>query len=238
LDFSVRSRLPEAMDAPGLEPAIYQRCLADLAALNRLTLTHRPVLNFLRRATRHYPKGAEFSVLDVAYGQGDLLRAIANWARRHGFSARLSGIDLNPRSAIAARAATPPGTHIDYLTGDVFCYTPAAPPDISGTAQFTHHLDDPQIVELLRWFDKTAARGWYITDLHRHPFSYYGFPMLARLMRWHPIVRNDGRISIARGFRSAEWRALSTRAGTLAEISWHLPFRHGISRLTNHSSAA
>lgn len=219
------------MDEPGLDPAVYQRCLTDLAALNRLTLTHRPVLNFLTRATRHFPEGAEFSVLDVAYGQGDLLRQIAGWAKRRRFSLRLSGIDLNPRSAIAARAATPPGTDIDYHTGDVFSYTPAAPQDFIVTSQFTHHLDDAQIVELLRWFETNSRRGWYITDLHRHVFSYYGFPLLARLMRWHPIVRNDGTISIARGFRGAEWRALTAQAGTPAAISWHLPFRHSVSRL-------
>jgi len=231
MDLSVRSRLPEVMDEPGLDPAIYQRCLADLAALNRLTLTHRPVLNFLTRATRHYPKGAAFSVLDVAYGQGDLLRRIAAWAQRRGFSVRLSGIDLNPRSAIMARAATPPGTHIDYLTGDVFGHTLPSPPDFIVTSQFTHHLDAAEIVKLLRWFDKNAKRGWYITDLHRHAFAYYGFPLLARLMRWHPIVRNDGTISIARGFRRAEWRELLAEAGTPAEIAWHLPFRHSVSRL-------
>jgi 2-polyprenyl-3-methyl-5-hydroxy-6-metoxy-1,4-benzoquinol methylase len=219
------------MDEPGLDNAIYQRCLADLAALNRLTRTHHPVLNFLTRATRHYAKGAEFSVLDVAYGQGDLLRQIALWAKRRGFVVQLSGIDLNPRSAIAARAATPPGTSIDYLTGDVFSYSPVTPPDFIVTSQFTHHLEDAEIVNLLRWFEKTATRGWYITDLHRHAFSYYGFPILARLMRWHPIVRTDGTVSIARGFRGSEWRALLTQAGTPAEISWHLPFRHGVSRL-------
>jgi 2-polyprenyl-3-methyl-5-hydroxy-6-metoxy-1,4-benzoquinol methylase len=230
MDFSVRSRLPEMMDDPGLDVTIYQTCLADLAALNRLTLTHRPVLRWLARATRKLPPNAAFSVLDVAYGQGDLLRAIAAWADRRGFRAVLSGIDLNPRSAIAARAATASGVQIDYLTGDVFEYAPAQKPDFIVSSQFTHHLDDGEIVRLLRWLEKNAGLGWYITDLHRHPFAYYGFPLLATLLRWHRIVRHDGMVSIARGFRKSEWQALLSQAGTPAKISWHLPFRHGVSR--------
>jgi len=231
LDLSVRSRLPEEMDEASLDPAIYQRCLSDLAALNRLTLTHRPVLRWLAQATSSLPPGAEFSVLDVAYGQGDLLRRIAAWGSRRGFAIKLSGIDLNPRSAIAARALTPAGTSIAYMTGDVFEYRTDAPPDFIVTSQFTHHLQDQQIVKLLRWFDKTAVAGWYITDLHRHAIAYYGFPVLATLLGWHRIVRSDGRVSIARGFRGAEWRALLAQAGIVAEVSWQLPFRHGISRL-------
>jgi 2-polyprenyl-3-methyl-5-hydroxy-6-metoxy-1,4-benzoquinol methylase len=221
--------LPELMDDAGLDPVIYRRCLSDLAALNRLTLTHRPALRWLTQATRRLPPGAAFSVPDVAYGQGDLLRAIAAWAARRGFSVRLSGIDLNPRSAIAARAATPAG-NIDYLTGDVFDHVPV-PPDFIVSSQFTHHLQDHEVVRLLQWFEKNAVKGWYITDLHRHFLAYYGFPVLAAALRWHRIVRLDGQVSIARGFRGAEWRALLSNAGINAKLAWHLPFRHGVSRL-------
>jgi 2-polyprenyl-3-methyl-5-hydroxy-6-metoxy-1,4-benzoquinol methylase len=81
-------------------------------------------------------------VLDVGYGQGDLLRAIARWADRRGLKADLSGIDLNPRSAIAARSATRPGMTIDYQTCDVFSYTPAESPDFIVSSQLTDHLTD------------------------------------------------------------------------------------------------
>jgi 2-polyprenyl-3-methyl-5-hydroxy-6-metoxy-1,4-benzoquinol methylase len=231
MDFSIRSHLPEVMDEPGLDSATYQRCLADLAALNRLTMTHRPVLRWLAKATRRLAPGARFSLLDVAYGQGDLLRAIAAWAERRGLNAVLSGIDLNPRSAIAASAATPAGMRIDYLTGDVFDHAPAQKPDFIVSSQFTHHLDDAEIVRLLRWFENNSALGWYITDLHRHPVAYYGFPLLTVAAGWHRIVRHDGMVSIARSFRKSEWQNLLSQAGTPAQISWHLPFRHGVARL-------
>ena len=50
---------------------------------------------------------------------------------------------------------------------------------------------DGQLVAFLRFMD-THARCWLINDLHRHGFAHRGFPILARLARWHPIVRHDG----------------------------------------------
>ncbi len=231
MDLSCRSNQPEVMDAPDLDPQIYQLCLADLAAVNRITLTHRNSLRYLAKATRGLPAGSRISILDVAYGQGDLLRRIASWAAHRGLAVQLTGIDMNPRSAGAALAATPPGMTIDYRTGDVFAYSPAAPFDYIVSSQFTHHLDAPDIVRLLRWMEENATRGWHINDLHRHPLAYYGFPLLARLLRWQRIVRHDGAISIARAFRRKDWQDMLREAGLEAKITWHLPFRYSVARL-------
>ncbi len=231
MDLRQRADLPEQMDDADLDPATYSRCLRDLASVNRVTLTHQPTLRWLHRATSGWRPNAEISVLDIGYGHGDLLRTIARWARRRGFSARLSGIDLNPRSARAASAATPPMLKIDYCTGDVFTYEPAQAPDFIVSSQFAHHLLGPDIIRLLRWCETHALRGWHIADLHRHAFAYYGYPLLARLMVWHRIVREDGAVSIARGFRRQEWDVMLAEAGLGAEIAWHPMFRFGIGRL-------
>jgi 2-polyprenyl-3-methyl-5-hydroxy-6-metoxy-1,4-benzoquinol methylase len=231
MDLSVRSTLPEIMDDETLDEATYRRCLRDLASVNHVTFTHRPTLRWLAEATKNLAPGASFSVLDVAYGQGDLLRAISRWAARRGLHAQLSGVDLNPRSAIAARAATPAEMRIDYQTSDVFSYTPALPPDFIVSSQFTHHLSDEGLVRLLAWFEKNSLRGWHIADLHRHAIPYYGFRILAALMGWHRIVSSDGTISIARSFRRKEWETLLSQAGLRAEVSWHMAFRFCVSRM-------
>jgi SAM-dependent methyltransferase len=226
-----RSSMIELMDAPDLDPAIYARCLADLAAVNRVTFTHRTTLRWLARALAGQAAGSRVRILDVACGHGDLLRALARFGARKGFAFELTGIDMNPRSAIAARAATPAGLPIRYVTGDVFAYTPEPAPDFIVSSQFTHHLSAPEIVRLLGWMEQQALRGWQITDLHRHRLAYYGFPLLARLMRWQRIVRHDGQVSVARGFTAAEWREMVAEAGVPAVVSWRLPFRHTVSRI-------
>jgi len=45
-------------------------------------------------------------------------------------------------------------------------------------------------------------------------------------MRWHPIVRHDGRLSIARSYRPAEWPPLLSEAGIKgARVFRAFPFR-------------
>jgi hypothetical protein len=87
------------------------------------------------------------------------------------------------------------------------------------------------VVRFVRWLDGHAARGWFIADLHRHALAYYGFPLLARVAGWHRIVRQDGQISIARGFRRAEWEGLLAASGAAAEIRWRFPFRYTVGAL-------
>ena len=74
------------------------------------------------------------------------------------------------------------------------------------------------MVRFLRWLDPHAARGWFIADLHRTTFAYWGFGLLATVARWHPIVRHDGMVSVARSFRRADWQRLLAEAGVPGEI--------------------
>jgi hypothetical protein len=79
-----------------------------------------------------------------------------------------------------------------------------------------------------------ALMGWLVCDLHRHGFAHWGFPILARLMLVHRIVREDGTLSIARSFRPAEWRELLAGAGIppgAARIVRRFPFRLCVERL-------
>jgi hypothetical protein len=79
-----------------------------------------------------------------------------------------------------------------------------------------------------------AGKGWLINDLHRHRFAHFGYPLLARLMGWHPMVRQDGQLSIARSYRPAEWQSLLTEAdiapGT-AQVVRRFPYRLCVERL-------
>jgi 2-polyprenyl-3-methyl-5-hydroxy-6-metoxy-1,4-benzoquinol methylase len=231
MDLAHRHDIAEMMDAPDTPPADYAAALRDLAAVNRVTRTHAPILAWLSRATRGWPQGSAVSVLDVASGHGDLLRAIHAWATRAGFTPVLSGVDLNPRSAVEAAAHTAPGVTIAWHTADVFAFTPAPKPDFIVSSQFAHHLSDDEIVAFLQWLERHAARGWLVADIHRHVIPYYGFRILCRIFFWHRIVRIDGTISVARSLTPAEWRGLLARAGLEARVRWHALFRLTIGRL-------
>jgi len=226
---ATRDRSDEQMDADDLDPAIYERVLQDLSRVNRWTFTAHPTLRYLARAAAGLNY---FRLLDVGFGAGDMLRAIGAWATRRSIAVDLVGVDLNPRSAGIARAADHTAFGIEYRTGD---YRDVPGPfDFIISSQVAHHMTDEQLDMFIRYMEDNAERGWLISDLHRHGFSHAGFPLLARLMRVHRIVREDGQLSIARSFRPSEWEDILIQAGIAPEsvtIVRRFPFRLCVERV-------
>lgn len=222
-----RVRDEEQMDDPSLDPEVYDEVLKGLGRVNAWTFAARPTLSFLNRATR----GREgFSLLDVGSGEGGMLRTVAKWARKRGLAARLTGVDLNPKSESVARAKTPADMPIAYRTGD---YRDLGRFDFVISSLVAHHMTDGQLRDFLRWMEAKSDRGWFVNDLHRHGFAYFGYPLLAALLRVHPIVRQDGRLSIARSFRPGDWRSILAEAGVTdaVRVRRHFPFRLCVERL-------
>lgn len=222
-----RIRDDEQMDDPSLDPKVYDEVLKGLGRVNAWTFAARPTLDFLERGTRG---SGRFSLLDVGSGEGGMLRAIAKWAKKRGLAADLTGIDLNPKSEGVARATTPADMAIAYRTGD---YRELGRFDFVVSSLVAHHMADDQLLDFLRWMESNSDRGWFVNDLHRHRFAYYGFPLLTTLLGVHRIVRQDGRLSIARSFRSEDWRGLLAESGVAegARVKRYFPFRLCVERL-------
>lgn len=220
------------MDDPSVDPEAFRDCLRHLARVNVVTLAIWPTLNFLEtlRLAGRLNLGRPVVILDAGSGYGDALAAIGKWARRKGVSVKLVGIDLNPDSARIASEAYPDAAR--FITGDVLEF--GEPADIVVSSLFAHHLANEDIVRFLAWMEERATLGWFVNDLHRHPLAFYGFGLLARIMRWHPMVQHDGPVSIARAFDRNDWRALIAQAGLAdqaAQVRWHFPFRICVSRI-------
>ena len=231
LDFSRRAQMLEMMDDPTVDFETWRACLVDLAKVNRTTLAYRPTLNFLNRIHDGglWPKDRPAVVLDVGSGYADTLRKIGRWAKARSLDVRLQALDLNPWSERAAERA-PGSAGIQFLTENLFDHREGA--DIVLSSLFTHHLDDMEVVRFLEWQEANARIGWFVNDLERHPFSYYGFSLLARVMRWHRFVVHDGPVSIRRAFQPQDWTVLLAKAGVhQARIEAWFPFRLCVSRV-------
>ena len=228
MTLAIRAIADERMDAEDLPPEVLADVLADLAQVNTVTMAARPTLAFLDRAVGDQ---RSFRLLDVGFGDGDLLRRIARWAARRGIAAELVGVDLNPNSAPAARARTPRALAIDYRTGD-YAALAGEGWDVVVSSLVAHHMTHAQLVDFIRFMEAEAARGWLVNDLHRHGFAHWGFPILARVFGWHEIVRHDGTLSIARSYRPAEWPPILAEAGVPDARTFRaFPFRLCVERL-------
>jgi SAM-dependent methyltransferase len=228
-----RSHEAEWMDGEDVSAQEFAACIKDLSKVNSVTLARAPTLAFLDRAFAGSTPGRVLTIVDVGFGAGDMLRAIARHAHKRNRRCRLLGFDINPRSEAVARELTPPAMDIHFRTGDAFALAAAESVDLVVSSLVTHHMRDSEIVRFLRWMDQTARLGWFINDLHRHWLAYHGFRLLAFAMRWHSFVRHDGPLSIARAFRREDWAALIEQAGLtdVARVQWRFPFRYCVERL-------
>jgi SAM-dependent methyltransferase len=233
MNFSRRSHQAEMMDAENISFEDFQNCLHGLEIVNSCVLAYRPTLHWLTKTLRAINPRQPISILDVGSGGGGMLRKIRKRARRYGREIRLTGIDLNPWSKKAAESFTPPDASIQFETGDIFSIDPDHTADFIISSVFTHHLTDNEVVKFLQWMDRHATRGWFINDLHRHPFPFYFVRYAMRVFRAGPMIAHDGPISVARAFTAADWRSLIAEAGIPVEqvrISWFFPFRYCVAK--------
>ncbi len=236
VDLSKRAQpqeLAEWMDGP-CSYEDFRACLVDLAKVNRVTLAHRPTLQWLDRLIVGTARARPLHIVDVGCGGGDMLRAISKWARRREVQVTLTGIDLNPYAIQAARELNTTGETIQWICGDAYSYNPSGDIDVVLSSLFTHHLDDSEIEHFLSWMEATAHSGWFINDLHRMRIYMRLFRALSFTARWHRFVQHDGPISIRRSFQPADWQRRCEAAGInldAVRIEKRLPGRLCVGRI-------
>ena len=224
--FSQRSYELEHLDKGDYTPEEYEGCLVELRRVNKWLGDARALRASLvpeieRAGLR------EFSLLDVGAGSGELLRVAARAARVRGWRARLVGLELNERSARAILEESREFREIGAVGGDAF-HLPFADNafDYVICSLFTHHFRDEGVVAILREFKRVARRGLFVIDLHLHALAYFLYTTVGRLFLRNRLIREDGALSIRRGFRARELRRLGAAAGLAqVEVRRRFPFR-------------
>ena len=224
--FSQRSYELEHLDKGDYTPEEYEGCLVELRRVNKWLGDARALMTSLvpeieRAGLR------EFSLLDVGAGSGELLRVAARASRVRGWRARLVGLELNERSARAILEESREFREIGAVGGDAF-HLPFADDafDYVICSLFTHHFRDEGVVAILREFKRVARRRLFVIDLHRHALAYVLYTTVGRLFLRNRLIREDGALSIRRGFRARELRRLAAAAGLAqVEVRRRFPFR-------------
>ncbi|MGM0423260.1 MAG: methyltransferase domain-containing protein [Pseudomonadota bacterium] len=231
--FNTRSAEPELMDGKDISYEEFYECLESLEKINTLTLAYRPTLRWVSSVMK--VETEDLVILDAGSGGGDMLRRIADMAEAQNCPIELVGVDLNPwaqKSATQMTGGKLKPQNIQYKTADIFSYQHNRPIDLIICSLFTHHLSEVELIRFLKWLDKTAQKGWFINDLHRHPIPWGFIKVATRLFSRNRLIRHDAPVSVARAFKAKDWRRLLTEAGIEQDrvrISWHFPFRYCLS---------
>ena len=216
--FRQRSLELEHLDKGDYTVEEYEGCMVELRRVNRW-LGDASALRVSLLAEIEQLDLRSFSVIDIGAGSGELLRVIAEWARKGERNARLAGVELNQRSAEAIVDESSAFPEITAVRGDAY-QLPFADDqfDYAICSLFTHHFKNADLVEILRELGRVAARRLFVVDLHRHPVAYYFYTTVGQLFLHNRLIREDGALSILRGFTPRELSSLAERAG-LIEIS-------------------
>jgi len=210
--FRQRSYELEHLDKGDYTPKEYEGCLVELRRINEWLGDARALKKSLVPEIRR-AKLQEFSLLDVGAGSGELLRVVAKEARARGWRARLTGLELNERSARAILEESRGFAEISAVRADAF-HLPFADGafDYVICSLFTHHFRDAGVVEILGEFKRVARRRLFVIDLHRHALPYVLYTTIGKLFLRNRLIREDGALSIRRSFRADELRRLAERA--------------------------
>jgi len=224
--FRERSEELEHLDRGDYTAAEYEGCMAELRRVNRWLGDGRALrLSVLPLIGRD--AGGEFALLDVGAGSGELLRAVAAWAREGRRGARLVGLELNRRSAEAILEESRDFEEVRAVRGDALRLPFADRAfDYVMCSLFTHHFKGDALVNVVREMARVARRRIFVVDLHRHPVAYYFYTTAGRAFLRNRLVREDGALSILRGFVPGELRALARQAGLEEfEVQRRFPYR-------------
>jgi ubiquinone/menaquinone biosynthesis C-methylase UbiE len=204
------------MDDPAADPEQLRKSLRFIQIVNRLFRYTRATISHLDRFARHWPQGTPIRILDVATGSADVPLAILEWAEKRGHDVRIVGVDLHARTVAAAKAAVSeanvPAEKLSIVQADAMKLPFADGAfDYAMTSMFLHHLDEEQVVQVLREMDRVSRRGIIAADLLRRRRAYFWISLFT--LAANPMVRHDARVSVAQAFSEAEVNALRDRAG-------------------------
>ncbi len=210
--FKMRSGKLERIDTGDYTPQEYDLFLHDIRLVNRFAGDNRALKKSLLKKIKSENLEA-FSVLDIGAGSGELLRTIADFARKQNCKTSLYGVELNARSAEAIAEESENYAEIESIRADAFRLPFADSAfDYAICSLFTHHFTDENIVKILAEMSRVARRGIYIIDLHRHRAAYVFYKIFCAAFRISRLVREDGSLSILRSFKLDELEKIGQKA--------------------------
>jgi 2-polyprenyl-3-methyl-5-hydroxy-6-metoxy-1,4-benzoquinol methylase len=227
--FQQRSSLTELIDESGIPFSDWEVCLKELNTVNTFLGGHAITIEGMKSILMQSNATNEITICEIGCGGGDNLKAINNWNAKQKNDLKISfiGVDINKACTdFAAKNCTGVNARFicsDYRTADFGMQKP----DIIFNSLFCHHFTDDQLTEMLVWMKHNSKLGFFINDLQRHPVAYHSIKILTRIFSKSYLVKNDGPISVLRGFHKDEWQSLMRRAGIAHySIAWKWAFRY------------
>ncbi|MDZ4754944.1 MAG: methyltransferase domain-containing protein [Phycisphaerae bacterium] len=207
------------MDAADVPQAEIDVAFRFIRRVNRWMGGTNALLRVLQRDARRWSRDRPMRWLDLGTGAADIPLAIDAWARRAGHKVECVAVEHHPACLAVARAAVGDHPRIRVIDADALALDTRSGDtnfaahsfDYVHAGMFLHHLVDEDVIRALRAMSRLASRTIVWNDLLRTPLSRVGIYLLT--IGQPSIVRDDARLSVAKGFTLQEAREFARWAG-------------------------
>jgi ubiquinone/menaquinone biosynthesis C-methylase UbiE len=203
----------ELLDAGAGTDDDVARNLRDLRRVNRFLGGTKVLLGALSSLIES-DDVKQLSLLDVGTGSADIPTEVERWCASRGIKPFLSALDISERNLRIARTQLGIGREVHLIRADSMSlpFTDASF-DFVTASLFLHHFRDDDVVRLLADFARVARRAVIVNDLARNLIPYYFARVTGPLLATSFLTRNDGPVSVLRGFTADELKDMAGRAG-------------------------
>lgn len=206
-DLRQRSEAPELMDDLQISGTDLFVALRELRFINIVLGGPLPTLEGVWRLWHAAGKPSQLHLLDVGAGSGETSRLLLRWADWQGIQMQITLLDIHPLTCAVAAAEFADEPRVQVQQGNMEHLSPAST-DIVTASLVLHHFPAAQLPRILGTLHTTARLGVVLNDVHRHPLAWLGIALFTRLFSRNRMIRNDAPLSVARGFRPADFEAL------------------------------
>lgn len=223
-----RTDKSEIMDDFTLEGENLRDALDKIAKINQLLGGNKLTLLGVKSLLKNVDTDGEITIVDVGCGNGDMLRTLADYGFENNLKLKLIGIDANNFTVNHAISLSKKYSNISYRCEDIFdkAFTELKY-DIVLFTLVLHHFKEDEIIKILSVFYINAKLGIVINDLQRSLIAYRLFQALCFVFRLNTMSREDGLISILRGFKKEDLIRFSEKLNFKKyTIEWRWAFRY------------
>ena len=223
-----RTLAPEIMDDFSLEGEELQAALDQIARINQLLGGNKLTLHGIKQLLKKIDSSKTIKIADIGCGNGDMLRMLAKFAKKNNLKFKLIGIDANAFTIKYAQNLSKEYSNIQYYCEDIFSPEfESLKYDIVLCTLTLHHFTNVEILNIITIFNKNVEVGIIINDLHRSKLAYRLFELICVLFSLTKMSREDGLVSILRGFKKNELEEFSKKLNLKNyTINWKWAFRY------------
>lgn len=222
-----RTQEAEIMDDFSLQGEELREALDQIARINQLLGGNKVTLEGIKKVMQSN-KTETITIADIGCGNGDMLRMLSDFAQKNELDFKLIGVDANKFTINYAKKLSVTYPNIDYQCVDIFSEDfKNLKFDIILCTLTLHHFTNEQILNIITTFKNNAKTGIIINDLHRSKLAYRLFELICFIFKLNKMSRQDGLVSILRGFKKNELEEFSKKLNLKNyNINWKWAFRY------------